>query len=176
MESSKPRIRYLKWREILDIVASLSRDIANRYSPDVLVFIAKGGLIPARLLLDYLDISEIGFVEVKFYKSIGSTMEKPFVKSMAIPSVTDKNVLIVDDVVDSGRTMQLIMGIVSSQRPREIKTASLFVKPWSTFIPDFYHAMTADWIVFPWEICESLKENIQVEDDEYTHYSSYCKI
>lgn len=175
MESSKPRVRYINWKEILDIIASLSKDIASKYDPDVLIFVAKGGLIPARILLDYLNISDIGFIEVKFYKGIASTAEKPFVKSMAIPPVTDKNVLIVDDVVDSGRTMQLIIGIVSSQRPRGIKTASLFVKPWSTYIPDFYYSMTRDWIIFPWEICESMREGVQVEDAEYTHYMSYCK-
>lgn len=174
MTGAKVKIRYISWSEIVDILAKLSLEISRRYKPDLIVAIAKGGLVPARILLDYLGVDEVGFIEVKFYKSVGVVMEKPFIKAMAIPPISDKNVLVVDDVVDSGRTMQLVINILSTHNPKSIKTASLFTKPWSTFTPDFYHSMIDEWIVFPWELCESRKEGVHPEHTEFRRYSEYC--
>lgn len=174
MSSKQPRLKYISWKEIIEITVELALEISKKYRPDVIIAIAKGGLIPARIMLDFLNVDEIGIVEVKFYKSIGTTAEKPFIKIMAAPPLVDKNILIIDDVVDSGRTMQLVVNTISSYRVKNIKTAALFLKPWSTFMPDYYHGVLEEWIVFPWEICEVSRENVRIEHDEFNKYSKHC--
>lgn len=172
--SSKIRVRYVTWSDVQRILANLAKTVSSVYRPEVIVAIAKGGLIPARVISDILGVEETGYIEVKFYKGVGIRGEKPFVKSIAVPLIKDKNVLIVDDVVDSGRTVQLVIDTLSVYAPRVLKSLVLYVKPWSTYNPDFYYEVTNDWIVFPWEVCETLKEGIFIDVDEFKKASNYC--
>lgn len=175
---SKPRLKveYMSWSSIVEAVAWLSKKIATQYKPDLIVAIAKGGLIPARILADILGIEDLGYIEVKFYKSIGSTLEKPFIKTMALQSIVDKNVLVVDDIVDSGRTMQLVVNVLSNLGARTVKSAALYVKPWSTYTPDYYYKVVTSWIVFPWEVCEVLKEGVSIDHSEFKKLVDYCVV
>ncbi|MEM1879529.1 MAG: phosphoribosyltransferase family protein [Desulfurococcaceae archaeon] len=174
MSMHKPRLKYVSWKEIVEISVKLAHEISKRYKPDVIVAVAKGGLVPARIMLDFLNVDEFGVVEVKFYKSIGFTMDKPFIRILALPPIADKNVLVVDDVVDTGRTMQLVVNTLSSYRVKNVKTVALFLKPWSTFMPDYYYSTSEDWIIFPWEICEVLRENVSLDNEEFNEYSKFC--
>lgn len=161
-----PKIRFVNWMEIHRALVDLSKSIRADFSPDVMIAIAKGGLVPGRILLDILDIRDLGIVEVKFYKSIGSTIEKPYITFTAIPPLEGKRVLVVDDITDSGRTLQVIAELLSKFRYEKIKYAVLYYKPWSSFKPDYYHDMVTEWIVFPWEVCEAKREGISVEGME----------
>lgn len=174
MSGKKPELKYIPWSKVVETTLKLGSSIHEKFKPDIIVAIAKGGLIPARILSDMLGVDEIGYVEVKFYKSVGVTMEKPFIKTLAISTVSNRNVLIVDDVVDSGRTMQLVVNVLSSLGAKSVKTFALFIKPWSTFIPDYFDAVTESWIIFPWEVCEVLREGITVDHEEFKNYSNYC--
>ncbi|MEM1628393.1 MAG: phosphoribosyltransferase [Desulfurococcaceae archaeon] len=158
------KLRYASWREIHRAILEISNKVMTSYKPEVLITICKGGLIPARIMVDLLGLKELGYIEVKFYKAVGVRDEKPLITFSAFPPLVAKNVLIIDDVVDSGRTMQVAVEAVSMHRPRCVKTAAIFVKPWSTFMPDYYYKITNEWIVFPWEICETMREGLGLED------------
>lgn len=168
------RVRYVSWSSIQVILAELAKRVIGSYKPDILIAIAKGGLIPSRILLDLLGIEEMGVVEVKFYKGPGVRIEKPFIKSIAIPPLKDKMVLVVDDVVDTGRTIQLVIDTISPYAPRAVKTMVLYLKPWSTYMPDYFYEVTSDWIVFPWEICETRREGIHLDDYEFGELGKHC--
>ena len=62
-------------------------------------------------------------------------------------------VLIVDDLVDTGRTMA---GIVERLRKQKVLTAVLYKKPWSTYTPNYWVKMTQSWIIFWYE---AIREN-----------------
>ena len=59
--------------------------------------------------------------------------------------LTDKNILVVDDLIDEGETLK------SFTEYPHYKFAVLYKKPWSPIKPDFYIGETDNWIVFPWE-------------------------
>ncbi|MEM4224880.1 MAG: phosphoribosyltransferase, partial [Desulfurococcaceae archaeon] len=61
-----------------------------------------------------------------------------------------------------------------SYRVKNVKTVALFLKPWSTFMPDYYYSTSEDWIIFPWEICEVLRENVSLDNEEFNEYSKFC--
>ncbi|MEM1601131.1 MAG: phosphoribosyltransferase family protein, partial [Sulfolobales archaeon] len=69
--------------------------------------------------------------------------------------------LIVDDVADSGKTLQITIELLQLYGPKEIKTASIYVKPTTIVIPDFYVAETNAWIIFPWEYAEVLRNIVK---------------
>ena len=62
----------------------------------------------------------------------------------------------VDDVADSGATLQLVLDQIASFHPSEIKTAMIFYKPRSTLKPDFFVHTTSLWVLFPWSLFESI--------------------
>jgi len=168
-------VEYVTWNEIHRALGVLASRVLLNGKPDVLVLIAKGGLIPGRILADFLLVEDIGLIEAKFYKSIGVRGEKPFIKSSTLPSLTGRSVLVVDDVADTGRTMQLVIDYLSNYKVKSIKTLTIYVKPWSTFIPDYYFAQTTKWIVFPWEICEAIREKV-AEKTVFKELSDYCEV
>jgi hypothetical protein len=65
-------------------------------------------------------------------------------------------VLVVDDVSDTGSSLRTAMEHVADRGASEVRVATLHVKPWTTFRPDYYAAEVDAWIVYPWEPVESM--------------------
>ena len=156
--AEKPPLKYVSWEDIHKALAVLSGRVRETFHPEILVAIAKGGYIPARILSDLLNINEIGFIEIKFYKEIGKTREKPVVYQFSLKNIEGRNILLVDDVVDSARTMQTATNLLSNFGAREIRSLAIYVKKWSPLLPDYYWEVSDKWIVFPWEVCETTRE------------------
>lgn len=149
----------LNWKEIELLSIEVVKKILDYgFKPDVTIGIMRGGYIVARLLSDYLGVSEIGSIEIKFYKSIGEHAERPILTQPLTINVRDRKVLIIDDVADSGRTLQVAVDLIKLYGAKEVRTAVLLVKPRSIFIPDFYAKITDKWVIFPWEYGEMLRE------------------
>ncbi|HDD26230.1 MAG TPA: phosphoribosyltransferase, partial [Acidilobales archaeon] len=128
----------LDWRDIELYTFKVAKKIlSNGFRPEVIIGIMRGGYIVARILSDYLDIPGIGAIEIKFYKSIGEHGERPILTQPLTINVRDKRVLIADDVADSGRTLQVAVDLIKLYGAKEVRTAVLFVKPRSIFVPDF---------------------------------------
>jgi len=128
------------------------------YRPDVIIGVLRGGYIIARILADVMGINNLGVVEVKFYRGIGERAEKPIITQPLTINVQDKKVLIVDDVVDSGRTLQIVTEQVRLRGAKELKSAAIYYKPRSIIKPDYFITETSKWILFPWELCEFINE------------------
>jgi len=153
------KIRELTWGDIENAISKIAQAVgerAERY--DTIIAVMRGGLIPARILADKLGIRDIGVIEIKFYVAPGETRTKPIVRQPLTLEIEGKKVLIVDDVSDTGKSLQVAVTAISLYGPSLVHTASLYVKPWSTFIPDYYAYTVEEWIVFPWEKMEVEKE------------------
>jgi len=124
----------------------------SRYNFDWIVTIARGGLVPACILSQLLDIKKIRVVPIQHYK--GTKREKAGPKILAdfIPPVKSK-ILLIDDVVDTSKTMKMALEILKEWGNKVI-TASLHFKPKQSidFKPDFWANETEAWIVYPWEL------------------------
>ncbi len=149
----------LNWSDIVIGSIELTKKIASgRYIPDMIVGIFRNGWILAKLVSDLLGVDEVSGIGIKFYKGIGETRERPLVTSGPIQSPREKRVLIVDDVSDSGRTLQTAIELIKLYGAKEVRTATLYVKPKTVLYPDYYYGETSDWIVFPWEYGEIIRE------------------
>jgi len=146
------------WSDIERLTLKVAQQLVNsNFIPNSLVGVLRGGWIVARLLGDYVGINEVGGLGIKFYRGVGDHFERPVITEPLTLNLKDKTVLIVDDVADSGRTLQLAVEFVKLYGPKEVRTATLYVKPKSITVPDFYAAETDLWIVFPWEPAEVLR-------------------
>ena len=120
--------------------------------------VCRGGWLPARVLSDLLENPSLASVKVESYLGIRQAKSRPTLAQGLSADIEDKSVLVVDEVADSGRSLKLVVDHVMEQGAREVKTAVLYVKSCCSFKPDFYGAETGCWVVFPWEIKETLRE------------------
>ncbi len=149
----------LTWKKINEAILRLAQNIISEgLETDLIVGILRGGYIVARILSDMLGTDNIGVVEVKFYKGIEERAERPIITQPLTVDVKGKSVLIVDDVVDSGRTLEIVTEQVRLRGAKSVRTAVLFYKPKSIIKPDFYAQEVREWVVFPWELCEFVRE------------------
>ncbi len=146
------------WDDIHLYSAQLGLKVLREYIPDVIIGVLRGGYIVARIVADVMGVKELGVVEVKFYRGVGETAEKPVITQPLVADVRDKNVLIVDDVVDSGRTLQIVAEQARLRGAKNLKSASLYYKPRSIARPDYFVVETSKWILFPWEAAEFLED------------------
>lgn len=127
------------------------------FKPDVIVGISRGGWLPARIMSDLLDNPNLANIKVEFYVDIHKTTREPVITQHVSVSVKDKRVLVVDDVTDSGKSLRRVWEELLREA-REVRTVTLYHKPWSCFRPDFYARETDAWIIFPWEYHETVKK------------------
>lgn len=118
---------------------------------DLVVALAKGAWPMSRSFVDYTGIKELASLGVKFYSGINKRLEKPEIYQQIPTSIKGKRILIFDDVADTGESLSFTKDYFEKQGALEVKTATLLIKPWSAFMPDFYGDSTEAWIVFPFE-------------------------
>ncbi len=155
------------WNKIYDMLLSQAEKIRQSgFKPDVIVGIARGGWVPARVLSDLREIPNLATVRVEFYLGVAETRNEPVLTQGVSAVVTGKKVLIVDDVADTGKSLQLAREHVLQQGAAEVRIATVYRKPWSVIKPDFYEAETSGWVVFPWEIKETIRKIIEKHGDK----------
>ncbi|MET1037690.1 MAG: phosphoribosyltransferase [Aeromicrobium sp.] len=145
-------------REILtwELFGSASRELAHTiadsgFRPDVVLGIARGGLVPAGSLAYALDCKNLFTMNVEFYTGIGTTLDAPVMLPPLLDAteLDDLSVLVVDDVADSGRTLELVFDFCRDH-VSEVRTAVLYEKPRSVIKADYTWRHTDRWINFPW--------------------------
>ena len=168
MRSMTLEYQITTWPEIVKKTLSLCRKIkASGYKPDVLVFILRGGATPASILSDCLGIKNVVAVKAELYEEIGKPGKQVKIVQPLTVDVKDKSVLIIDDVSDTGMTLQAIVNHVKERGAREIRVATIHYKPWSKYVPDYFIEETKKWIVYPWEYHEFISEISQkITDSE----------
>ncbi|MGB1226663.1 MAG: phosphoribosyltransferase [Poseidonibacter sp.] len=121
------------------------------YEPDVLLAVARGGLTLAHLMAQALDMRNLYSLNSVHYEG---ELKLDTFNIFNIPDVSHaKRVLIVDDIVDSGETMEEILKILKEKFPNvEFKLATLFYKKTAVLQPDYTVREATQWIDFFWEI------------------------
>ncbi len=145
------------WEEVCSLAFELSQKVRRGFSPDTVIGVVRGGLVPARLLADSLEVSTMLTVGVSFYKDIAQREKQPRI-TQALPfHMSGEHLLVVDDVADTGKSLELVLSELKKAK-RDARTATLYKKPWVEFNPDFYVRQTDAWIIFPWERMETVRK------------------
>ncbi|MGQ9538056.1 MAG: phosphoribosyltransferase [Candidatus Bathycorpusculaceae bacterium] len=147
------------WNQIYEMLLHIADEIRkDSFRPDIIVGVSRGGWPPARVLSDLLDNPNLANVKVEFYLGVAETKGEPTLTQPVSVKVAGKNCLVVDEVADTGKSLQLIKEHLIAEGAVEVKIATVYLKPWSIIKPDYYARETSCWIVFPWEIKETLKK------------------
>jgi hypothetical protein len=116
------------------------------------VAIARGGLIPAQIIAHDLEIEYVHSIGIKLYDK-DKPKVKPIVYSPLDVDFTGKQVLLVDEIADSGRTFEKVISILKEHGANNIITATCYHKPHSKFKPDVIGKKVKSnvWYEMPYE-------------------------
>jgi hypoxanthine phosphoribosyltransferase len=146
-----PRER-MAWEELGEAARALGSMVAeDGYAPDLILGIARGGLLVAGALSYALDVKNTFTMNVEFYTGVDERLPVPMILP-PVPDLVDLHdarMLIADDVADTGQTLALVQGFCAGQ-VGEVRTAVLYEKPRSTVRCDYVWRRTDLWIDFPW--------------------------
>ncbi|WP_456327927.1 phosphoribosyltransferase [Archaeoglobus sp.] len=151
------------WDDVYKLCKELARKIKNSgFKPDAIVAVARGGWVPARILADFLLIRELYSVKAEHWGIVATVTGKAKITQPLTVDLTGKSVLVVDDVADTGETVEIVAQHVKEKNAKEVRTAVIDFKHTSKFVPDYYAREMEKWawIVYPWSIYEDVKDLI----------------
>jgi len=155
------------WNQIYKMLLNLAEKIRkNGFKPDVIVGVSRGGWPPARVLSDLLDNPNLANVKAEFYLGVAETKEEPVLTQPVSTTVSGKRVLVVDEIADTGESLKLVKAHLIERGAVEVKIATIYYKPWSIVTPDYYEKKTSNWVIFPWEIKETIHKIVKRYKEE----------
>ncbi|RLG81261.1 MAG: phosphoribosyltransferase [Thermoprotei archaeon] len=160
------KTKLVTWEEIVEWSHGLAMIIRkDGYKPDVIVALARGGYVPARLLCDFLDVENLLSIQSQHWTEAAKAEEKAIIKYPYKVDLSGRRVLIVDDIVDTGDSIKLAYEfIVKNWNPLEARTAALqWISSVAKFKPDYYYIEVTDWTWFqyPWTRLEDTYQFIK---------------
>lgn len=148
----------LTWSIFGEASRALAMQVADSgFRPDIVLAIARGGLTVAGALGYSLSVKNCFAISVEYYTGIDTRLDVPVVLPPMpdLVAVRDLNVLIADDVADTGDTLSMVHQIIEGH-VKEARSAVLYKKSRSIIQPDFVWRETDQWITFPWSADEPL--------------------
>jgi uncharacterized protein len=147
---------------------------SSGYRPDAVLVIWRGGTPIGIVIHEYLRFKGVdtyhGVVKAESYTGIEQRIEPRIMhrEPLMADINADSHILLIDDIFDSGRTIETICERLSKKHST-VKVATLYYKEannQTSIEPDFYLRKTDDWIVFPHELM-GLSEGEIEEKDAY---------
>jgi hypoxanthine phosphoribosyltransferase len=150
--TTPPEREIMSWEHLGEAARHLAQAVVDSdYRPDIVLAIARGGLLPGGAVAYALGVKNSCAMNVEFYTDVDQRLEVPMVLPPA-PELIDlghARMLIVDDVADTGRTLQVVQDFCAG-KVAEVRTAVLYEKPASLVKCDYVWRRTDRWIDFPW--------------------------
>ena len=144
----------MTWDELGIGARALAEQIAaDGWKPDIILGIARGGLLVGGAISYTLDVKNTFTMNVEFYTGIDERLEMPMILP-PVPDLVDlgeASVLVADDVADTGQTLVLVKEFLAG-KVREVRVAVLYEKPGSVVSCEYVWSRTDRWIDFPWSI------------------------
>lgn len=150
-----PELEFVSWEKMQEMCFGLA-GVIEKEEPDleIIVAVSRGGLVAARVLSDYLKLPVFNF-SIQSYK--GLEQEELVINQRLKMWLLKKRVLLVDEIVDSGRSLELALAYLKKLRISSIKSVALHVKPRAVIKPDYFETETPKWVVYPYEVRETVE-------------------
>ena len=147
-----------------EYIYGLCRDVSDQvkavdFEPDVVVALARGGWFAGRCICDFLGLDDLTSLKMEHYVGTAEKTGEPEVRyPMPEGSVAGKDVLVIDDIADTGGSIERAYEYVTDRDAGEVRTATLQLLGTSEFDPDFVGERLEQWtwIVYPWNFIEDM--------------------
>jgi len=151
----KLKFQYISWKELENICFELAKRVMNK-DFDRIVCISRGGAVVARIFSDFLNLSISNFV-ISSYVKVGKSSHPQVTEKLTI-DIKDEKILLIDEIVDTGKTLKKALNYLKKKSPKSIYTVVPFIKPYTIIKPDLWKTETTNWIIFPYEIRETIED------------------
>ncbi len=154
---SKMKCKIVSFQEVHEKVRLVAEKVkASGYDPTTIVGLARGGWVPARLMCDFLGITDLVSLKVEHWLETGKTKDEATIRYPLITSMRGKRVLVVDDITDTGKSLLTSLEHLKELEPDDMKVGVMQYITQSTIKPDYYAEEVAEWFwfIYPWNWVE----------------------
>jgi len=151
------RCKVLTFEEVYEMTRQVATKVKeSTYRPTTIVGLARGGWIPARLLCDFLGITDLISLKVEHWLETGRTKDEATIRYPLTADLKGKRLLVVDDIADTGKSLMAATSYLANFNADDMKTATMQYLPGSKFTPDFYaeEVTVWTWFIYPWNWIE----------------------
>jgi uncharacterized protein len=157
-----PRCRQPNWADIDRWAARVAQEVLGGDAvPETIVGLTRGGWVPARILADLLGVRRLVSLRAQHWGVTATPDGAASVTEGLSGPVDEQNVLVVDDITDTGESLALAVKHVHQAGAERIETATLLHIGHSRFVPTYFAEEIPRnswaWIVFPWNYWEDLR-------------------
>ena len=148
----------MDWNLFYKLATQVAEKI-NRsgYEPDLIVGLARGGWVLARVLCDFVGVKDLVSLKVEHWGITATPDGTAKLKHPLNVDLTGKKGLVVDDITDTGESMQVAVEYIKSLGPSEVQTATLQHITKAKFKADYIGEEIAwRWVIFPWNFTEDM--------------------
>jgi len=145
-----------------ELFNNLAKKVAQKmkkddYQPDFMVGLARGGWVLSRVLCDYLGVKDLVSLKVEHWGVTATPDGTAKIKYPFDIDLSGRDVVVVDDITDTGESMKVAVDYIKTMNPRNIRTATLRHISGGKFTPDYYgDKINWRWVVFPWNLVEDM--------------------
>jgi hypoxanthine phosphoribosyltransferase len=148
------------WEYIYGLCRDVSEDVKqDSFEPDVIVALARGGWFAGRCICDFIGLDDLTSLKMEHYVGTAQKADEPQVRyPMPEGSVEGKDVLIIDDIADTGGSIRRAEEYVEERNAGTVRTATLQLLQTSEFEPDYVGERLEEWawMVYPWNFIEDM--------------------
>ncbi len=154
----------ITWEDVeRDTLHIVNRMEKNSFKPDMIISLARSGLIPAAMISYCLGNKQLYVVKVDFSRTqlkgkAQDLRSRPVLSQRIKRSLKGLKILVVDEMTVSGETLKLVSKYLKTKHPRQVKYAVLYQQPWSEFKPDYCGRRITSWPIYPWK---ELRNNVK---------------
>ncbi len=154
------KAKLVTWDDIEKWCEEINKKMLKDGIPDAIIGLSRGGLVPARILSDMILMKNLYAIKTEHWGLTATVDGKADLKYGLNVSIEGKNVLVVDDITDTGQSMKLAYDYIKTLKPKSVKTSTMLHIGHSSFVPDYYAQFVTDkewtWFIFPWNVYEDI--------------------
>jgi len=160
---AKIPVKLVSWEEIVEWTRQLAKKIKDSgYKPDVIIAVARGGYVPARLICDFLGVENLLSIQSQHWTEAAKKAEKAIIKFQYKVNLSGMKALLVDDIVDTGESVILAKKFIEENwKPSELRIAAMqWISSVAKIKPDYYTIEVKEWVWFqyPWTRLEDITQ------------------
>ena len=161
-----PKCRRTSWEEADAWADAIAHTVWDRKNvPETIVALTRGGWVPARLLADRLGVKRLVSIRLQHWGVTAQPSGKAELTEGLSGPVKGQNVLVVDDITDTGESLALAVQAVRDAGASRVESAACLHIGHSKFVPDYYAEEIPRnewvWVVFPWNYWEDIDHLIR---------------
>lgn len=163
MDFQKVPSKVVSWEEI-ERWAEIIVDKIGDFKFDCVISVIRGGLVPSRIVADYLSIKDIFTLKTEHWGITATPDGKAAVTYPIVKDLDGRSVLVVDDITDTGQSLRLALEATKQKNPTIVRSATFLHIKKSEIVPDYFAEEITEenwkWFIFPWNRREDFRNLI----------------